>query len=402
MAAPGPSATAPGVDSCLGLGEVDGEPFEILVRVRPGPDDPVIVRIPGFPPEGTSLDEVVAVEAGQLVLAFEGVCEGEGGAADGPQRLDQDSVLTLVAGSEFAIGGAGIAPNGEVAVYLFSDPTLIGSSVAGPDGSFLAVGVITEDTPLGPHVLQVTGVGGDGRAYRLSFGVTVVGPDVRGNLLDLRGLWLVALLLPLLLSVLAVTRLLRRRLCILVGFHPDVPLAIAPGVAAPGVPPLPVASFGRRPVPAEFRSGRAGLAPRDRSFVATDLRLVGEDLLDLTVGPVPVTSTIVVESDGLTLVAALRRSDGSFEPLDESDGQLRHRPGSSLVLAIGGAPRRARIDVTLRDMTDDGVVDEELLARLRAADDGQARAEVVLAERTGARPFLVQVCVAGWRGLSGS
>jgi hypothetical protein len=395
--APPPSSEAPGADSCLGLGEADGAVIEILVRLDPAADDPVIVRLPDFPPDGVALDELVVVEAGSLLFAFVGECVSKGGGEG--QRLDQDSVLQLEAGSTITLAGAGVFPSGEVATYLFSDPTLLGSAVASAEGVFRIEGLVDAATPLGPHVLQVTAVGDDGRAYRIAFGVTVVGPHGRvlSNLLDLGWMRLLALLVVLLAIGALIRRALRERHCILVGLHSDAALPIVPGVAAAASPPLPVASRGRRPTTATFRPGRTGLAPRDRSLFETDLRLVGEEVLDLDERPVPVARIVVVESDEVTVVLAVRRADGGYEPLEPRDGQLRAKVDGTLVLAVGGTPPGARIDVTLRGLEGERVIDEQRLARLRADDDGRAYARVPLPVLRDARPILVQVCVEGRR-----
>jgi hypothetical protein len=400
--APAPSAVAPAVDSCLGLGEADGEVFEILVRLDPSADDPVLIRLPGFPPADVALAELVVVEAGALFLAFVGECTAQGGG--GAQRLDQDSVLELRAGSTVTLAGAGVIPGGEVSMYLFSEPTLLGSSVAAADGVFEIRGVVDEATPLGPHVLQVTAVGDDGRAYRIAFGVAVVGPQDfgAGDLLDLGWMRLLAALILLVAIGALVRRSLRERHCILVGLHADTALPIVPGVATAEPPPLPVASRGRRPTMASLQPAAAGLTTRDRSLVATGLRLVGDQVHDLDDVPVPVASTVVVGSDEVTLVLAVRRADGGFGPLDPRDAQLRAEPDGTLVLAVGGSTPRARITVTLRGMQGERVVDERRLARLRADDDGRAYARVPLPTALETRVPVIQVCIEGRRRRGGT
>jgi hypothetical protein len=395
--APSPPSEAPGADSCLGLGEADEEVIEILVRLDPTADDPVIVRLPDFPPEDVALDELVVVEAGTLFLAFVGECLSKG---DGEgQRLDQDSVLFLEAGSTVTLAGSGVIPNGEVAMFLYSEPTLLGSAVASADGVFRLEGLVDEATPLGPHVLLVTAVGEDGREYRIAFGVTVVGPQSESlsNLLDIGWMRLLALIVLLVAIGALVRRSLRDRHCILVGLHGDAALPIVPGVAAAASPPLPVASRGRRPTTATFRPGLTGLASRDRPLIDTDLRLVGGEVLDLDERPVPATSLLIVESDEVTVVLAVRRADGGYEPLETLDGQLRAKVDGTLVLAVGGTTPGARVDVTLRDLEGDRVTDDQRLARLRADDDGRAYARVPLPVLRDASPILIQVCVEGRR-----
>jgi hypothetical protein len=70
--------------------------------------------------------------------------------------------------------GAGLAPNSEFAVYLFSEPTLLGIGVTDSQGRFFASFPVEKELPLGDHTLQVNGILLDGKASSVSMPVSVV------------------------------------------------------------------------------------------------------------------------------------------------------------------------------------------------------------------------------------
>jgi hypothetical protein len=425
---PPPSPDAPGLQPGGIVVTVDGE--EIDVRVRPAPgdlqeDDPVLRDNPflrledgaiaGFLPrdDGSErtvpLDAVVIVEAGPLGLAI----ASETCAADAFVPVGADGALVVERGGRLVIGGSGTAPLAEVSSFLYSQPIRLADSVADEGGVFDHVGPIPADQGLGRHVVQITAVGSDLGAYRISLDVLVTDDcvaDASGlrSLLDLAGMTRLLLAMLLLAALGGWFLLAYVRRCILVGLHPDLPLPIVPGQAALPVPPLPVSTRGKKQARVDQRSGRLGFAADDRALVETELRLVGDRILDLDETPVPVASTTIVESGRLGVTLAIRRPDGVHEPLDPLDGQLRARDGGTLVLAICGASSRARIRVSLREAPDrsDGGrgsqersdeertdVPEQELARLRADGDGLAFARLPLPDDLGDRPMFVKICV---------
>jgi hypothetical protein len=74
--------------------------------------------------------------------------------------------------------GDGLAPNTEFAVYLFSDPTLLGIGRTNDKGEFFVSFAIENEIPLGDHTLQVNGFLADGRTSSVSIPVSVIDEDI--------------------------------------------------------------------------------------------------------------------------------------------------------------------------------------------------------------------------------
>jgi hypothetical protein len=70
--------------------------------------------------------------------------------------------------------GDGLAPNTEFAVYMFSEPTLLGIGRTNDKGEFFVSFILENELPLGNHTLQVNGLMVDGRTSSVSLPVTVV------------------------------------------------------------------------------------------------------------------------------------------------------------------------------------------------------------------------------------
>jgi len=70
--------------------------------------------------------------------------------------------------------GNGLAPNTEFAVYLFSEPTLLGVGKTNEKGEFFVSFSVENKVPLGDHTLQVNGLLADGRTSSVSMPVSIV------------------------------------------------------------------------------------------------------------------------------------------------------------------------------------------------------------------------------------
>jgi hypothetical protein len=70
--------------------------------------------------------------------------------------------------------GDGLAPSTEFAVYMFSEPTLLGIGRTNDKGEFFVSFILENQMPLGNHTLQVNGSLADGRTSSVSIPVTVV------------------------------------------------------------------------------------------------------------------------------------------------------------------------------------------------------------------------------------
>jgi hypothetical protein len=428
--APSPDPVPPPLDPGDIIITVDDERIDI--RIRPAPDDlddddPVLRDNPrlefdedrreirGFPPRDDGgertipLDALVVIEGGTMSLAV----ASESCSADAFIAVGADGALVVERGGSIIVAGAGTASFAEVASFAYSQPVLLATSIADVGGVFDLVAPVPQDQGLGRHTVQITAVGADDGQYRISLDVLVTddcAADTSGlrSLLDLTALARALLALLALAALAGLFLLAYVRRCILIGLHPDLPLPIVPGQAALPVPPLPVATRGKKQARVELRSGHRGFAPDDRAIVGAQLRLAGDEILDLDESPVPVASTAIVESGRLAITLAVRRPDGVHEPLESVDGQLRGRNGGTLVIALAGASSRGRIKVSLReapDQSDAGRssrgpseqehtdVPEQELARLRADSDGLAFARLPLPDQLGDRPMFIKVCV---------
>jgi hypothetical protein len=83
----------------------------------------------------------------------------------------------LVPGFDYVVSGSGLAPGSIAEVWLYSEPTRLGQSVASAQGTVGINVVIPEDTPHGDHQLELNGTDFDGQASVASTPV-VIGIDL--------------------------------------------------------------------------------------------------------------------------------------------------------------------------------------------------------------------------------
>jgi hypothetical protein len=83
----------------------------------------------------------------------------------------------LVPGFDYVVSGSGLAPGSIAEVWLYSEPTRLGQSVASAQGTVGINVVIPEDTPHGDHQLELNGTDFDGQAFVVSTPV-VIGIDL--------------------------------------------------------------------------------------------------------------------------------------------------------------------------------------------------------------------------------
>ena len=93
-----------------------------------------------------------------------------GGTPEAPVvQVTQDSLASA--------SGEGFMPGTTASVWMFSDPTLLGTATVAEDGSFTAeFQVDSTYLPVGTHTLQVQGVGDDGYIKAANLGVDVQAP----------------------------------------------------------------------------------------------------------------------------------------------------------------------------------------------------------------------------------
>jgi hypothetical protein len=120
--------------------------------------------------------------------------EGDGGVASGEGGAE----VTFVRDQGAVVSGEGFMPGTRADVWLFSDPTLLGTVDIDANGEFN--GVVNIDgnvVTVGEHTLQLQGVGEDGfvRAANLGVNVTDVAPALTAESSgSLFWLWMLVLL----------------------------------------------------------------------------------------------------------------------------------------------------------------------------------------------------------------
>jgi len=88
--------------------------------------------------------------------------------------VDNQGRVQMVKNYNVETEGKGLAPNSEFAVYLFSEPTLIGVGKTNANGEYFASFKVDENLPIGDHTLQVNGILPDGKTSSISMPVVLV------------------------------------------------------------------------------------------------------------------------------------------------------------------------------------------------------------------------------------
>ena len=97
-------------------------------------------------------------------------------AKDGVTTIPVDNTgkVQMIRSNTVNTEGIGLQPNSEFAVYLFSEPTLLGVGKSDAAGKFFASFTVDKNFPLGNHTLQVNGTLSNGKASSISMPVTVI------------------------------------------------------------------------------------------------------------------------------------------------------------------------------------------------------------------------------------
>ena len=169
----------------------DGNDVVIEVAVTIGQPDPApaINRADGSVPAltpgealGTSAGlpqviEVRAIEEQKRAVVDGGdwsMAVDVASSTGGVQSVDSGAQLTLVRDESAMVSGSGFMAGTRADVWLFSEPTLLGTVTVDENGEF--VGEVTINgivIPAGEHTLQLQGVGQDGYVKATSLGVAV-------------------------------------------------------------------------------------------------------------------------------------------------------------------------------------------------------------------------------------
>lgn len=98
-----------------------------------------------------------------------------------PLPLDTDGNLILNADGLVDTGGEGFAAEAPVKVYIFSDPTFLGTLFTDPTGAFSGTLQIPAGIDPGVHNLQVVGYDTDGNVLVFTVGVVIPGSEGSGT-----------------------------------------------------------------------------------------------------------------------------------------------------------------------------------------------------------------------------
>jgi len=116
------------------------------------------------------LDDTIA----QVVTPGGGVMNIQAKSGETPNAVNESGRVQMVQSNLVVTEGNGLAPNTEFAVYLFSEPTLLGVGRTNDRGEFFASFEVENEIPTGDHTLQVNGLMTDGRTSSVSVPVTVL------------------------------------------------------------------------------------------------------------------------------------------------------------------------------------------------------------------------------------
>lgn len=150
----------------------------------------------------------VAIDGGDWVLNL--VLNDSSGEVSGSEN---EAFIRMTQSSTSAVSGGGFQPSTVASVWMFSEPTLLGTVTVDEGGFFsLQILVDAQFIPSGEHTLQVQGVGSDGYIKAANLGVLVEEPVELTTSIAAGLLWWVAGgFLLLLLAVLFVIVARRRR-----------------------------------------------------------------------------------------------------------------------------------------------------------------------------------------------
>jgi serine protease len=148
------------------------------LELAPDTQDKKVVELPSLvlynnefqPSKLVIMDNTVA----QVVSPGGGLLNVEAKDGQDSVPVDNRGRVQMVRSNNVETEGTGMQPNSEFAVYLFSDPILLGIGKTDAQGKFFASFPVTQDLPIGDHTLQVNGLLPDGRATSISLPVIVV------------------------------------------------------------------------------------------------------------------------------------------------------------------------------------------------------------------------------------
>ena len=170
---------------------------EMTVNIAQGAPAPEQNRIAGVVPTmspgqsiATSGGEPVPVTITPVSDQKLAVVEGDGWTMavnvtsdqGGVEPADGGALLRLVRNESAMVSGSGFMPGTRADVWLFSDPTVLGTVTVDENGEFTGeVNIDPSMIPVGEHTLQLQGVGEDGYVKAANMGVLVDDPTTAAN-----------------------------------------------------------------------------------------------------------------------------------------------------------------------------------------------------------------------------
>lgn len=148
------------LDLISGRGDkkIGNDPSLVLYNNQYQPSKMVIVD--------NNVAQVVAPDGGVLNVQ---VKDGET-----PIAVNAEGRVQIMQSNLVYAQGNGLASNSEFAVYMFSNPTLLGVGKTNAKGEFFVFFPVNKQIPIGDHTLQVNGLLADGRTSSVSMPVSVV------------------------------------------------------------------------------------------------------------------------------------------------------------------------------------------------------------------------------------
>jgi hypothetical protein len=126
--------------------------------------------------EQTKSSRLVIVDntSAQVITASGGLLAVQAKDGDNLVPVNDLGRVQMIRNNTVETQGSGLAPNTEFAVYLFSEPTLLGIGKTDAQGKFFVSFPVTEELPIGDHTLQINGELVNGQVSSVSMPVSIV------------------------------------------------------------------------------------------------------------------------------------------------------------------------------------------------------------------------------------
>lgn len=117
---------------------------------------------------------IVNNTSAQVITTTGGVLTVESKSDTTPIPVDSRGRVQMVKDKIVVTQGQGLSPNTEFAVFLFSEPTLLGIGMTDSQGRYFASFTVENELPNGDHTLQIKGSLANGQISSVSMPVSVV------------------------------------------------------------------------------------------------------------------------------------------------------------------------------------------------------------------------------------